>query len=116
MFSRVLPVASFVVVELKSFDDLVLYAVSRLSTVSPSTSVFCSDENCFAVLTMSEQHFMVLKAPPPSSSDCRYAYVDNDGSVRCRRAPLAGKPLVVIVRARGVGEYGKLLEALSPSQ
>jgi len=104
--------AKFITIELKEFNDLVLYAVSRLSTVSPSTSVFCDNERCFAILTMSEQHFILLKAPTPPGNSCRYAYVDDDGAVRCRASPIVGKPLVVIVKAKSVGEHDKFLEAL----
>ena len=101
---------NIVVIELKSFDDLVYFVHSRLTTVSIAASILCDESRCFTIIGGDDQYF-VVKAPAPSTQ-AKFAYVDEQGAVRLSNAPPVGRPAILIVRASRISYVQKFEEAL----
>ncbi len=98
-------------ISLETFNDLIHFVYSRLTTVSITASVFCSESLCFTIIGSDEQYF-VIKSPPPSSNTCKFAYIDEKGEVKCSMAPAIGRPSVVVVRVKSLKEVKSFEESL----
>lgn len=86
-------------IELETFDDLIYFVFSRITTVNPNASVLCSSSRCFTIISGGNEHLFVIASPPPAKQ-CRFAYVDENGKIRCSDTPIPGKPMVIIVSVK----------------
>lgn len=100
------------VIEFSSFDDLVYFLHTRITTVNPYTSALCSEKSCFTIISAGEGVLFVLKSPAPSKQS-RFVYIAEDGKLRYSDTPVVGKPMVVVVRISQTKRVQSLDEALS---
>ncbi len=89
------------IIELDSFEDLVYFVFSRITTVGPNASVLCSKSKCFTVVSGGDEQVFIIASPSPEKR-CRFAYVDESGRVQCSNAPLPGKPMIIVVSVKRV--------------
>lgn len=101
------------VIELTSFEDMILFLYSRLTTMSINSSVLCNDKKCFTIITASEQQIFIISSPLPQEQKCRYSYLDDYGKVRCSDIPLAGRPTIFILFVKNIKETESIMEALT---
>lgn len=101
------------IIDLATFEDMVLFLYSRLTTMNINTSLLCNDKSCFTIITATEQQLFVITSPPPHNTKCRYAYLDDYGKVLCSETPLIGRPSVFILSVKEIREAESLVEALS---
>ena len=99
------------VIEFSTFEDLVYFLHTRITTVNPYTSALCSDKMCFTMISAGESVLFVLRSPPPPRS-ARFVYIAEDGKLRYSETPVVGKPMVVVVRVSGMKRVQGLDEAL----
>jgi len=102
-------------IELETFNDMVFFLYSRLTTMSLNTSLLCNEKSCFTIISASEELIFVITSPPPERP-CRYAYIDDTGRVICTENPLAGRPSVFIVRVKNIRETGSIVDAVSSTK
>jgi len=84
------------ILDFKSFEELALYLLSRLSTVTPTTSIACSTEKCYAFSALVDKYFIVLRSPSPHNKTERYYYIDEAGRLTCSNKPALGRPCLTI--------------------
>lgn len=101
------------VIELTSFEDMVLFLYSRLTTMNLNSSLLCNEKNCFTIITATEQQIFVITSPPPQNQKCRYAYLDDYGKTICSETPMAGRPTIFILAVRNIRETESLIDALT---
>jgi len=100
------------VIELATFNDIVYFLHSRLTTMNISGSLLCTENTCFTVVSGGNDQLFVIKAPAPSKL-CRFAYVDETGSIKCSDTPPIGRPTVIIISVKNVKDVEHLAQALS---
>lgn len=103
------------VIELASFDDMVLFLVSRLTTMNLNSSLLCNEKNCFTIITASDQQIFVITSPPPHHQKCKYVYLDDYGKTVCGETPPIGRPTIFILNVKSIRETGTLIDALIQS-
>ncbi len=54
----------------------------------------------------------VVTSPPPKSK-CRFAYLEENGTVRCTNMPIPGKPMIVLVNVRSTESLDDISKFLS---
>lgn len=91
------------VIELETFDDIILLLYSRMSAVSMTSSLLCSEKSCFTIITVTDEQIFIVSSPPPSIK-CKFASVDDQGKVKCGDAPPVGRPVVFILNVRDIKE------------
>ncbi|RLG88428.1 MAG: hypothetical protein DRO15_02880 [Thermoprotei archaeon] len=96
----------------KSFEELALYLISRLSTVTPTTSIACSSEKCYTFTALTDEHFIILRSPPPSSKECRYYYINERGKLICSEKPVLGRPCLTVTWVSKIDVSKELSEGL----
>ncbi len=99
------------IIDFETFEDLVYFLVTRMSTVSPSISALCMEDKCFTILSGGNEVIFVLRSPAPQNRT-RFVYVDDNGKVVYSRTPVPGKPMVFVVNVKNVREVESLVEAL----
>ncbi|MEM1678982.1 MAG: hypothetical protein QXV81_04960 [Ignisphaera sp.] len=90
-------------IELETFDDIILLLHSRMSAVSMTSSLLCSEKSCFTIVTVSDEQILIISSPPPSTK-CKFASVDDQGKVRCGELPPVGRPVVFILNVKDIKE------------
>jgi hypothetical protein len=100
------------VIQLTSFDDMVLFLYSRLTAMNLSTSLLCNEKNCFTIISATDEQIFVITSPPPNQK-CRYAYLDDLGKTTCSETPIPGRPTVFIVNVKNVRETSNIIEAIT---
>ncbi len=90
-------------IELETFDDIILLLYSRMSAVSMSSSLLCSEKTCFTVVTVSDEQIFIISSPPPPTK-CKFASVDDQGKVKCGDLPPVGRPVVFILNVKNIKE------------
>ena len=98
--------------DFRSFNELALYLLSRLSTVTPTTSIACSDDRCYTFSALANEYFIVLRSPPPESRSCRYYYVDERGQLTCSEKPIPGRPCITVTWIKELRLSKEVLEQL----
>ncbi len=93
-------------IKLESFEDMVLFMLSRVSPGFPLVTITCIESGCFALSPLSERVFVVIESPLPKSKDCKYYYIDDSGNVSCSSKPVIGRPNLTTVRVK---EYSFVL-------
>jgi|GEM_PF-612637 len=104
------------VIELTSFEDMILFLYSRLTTMNINSALLCNTRNCFTIITASDQQIFVISSPPPQEQKCRYSYIDDYGKVKCSDTPLPGRPTIFILQVKEIKEKESLVEALTSSK
>lgn len=102
------------VIELDSFNDMILFLYSRLTTMNLNTSLLCNEKNCFTIISATEEQLFIITSPPPNQK-CRYAYIDDLGKTLCSEIPTPGRPMVFIVNVKNIKETESIIEALIPT-
>ncbi len=100
------------IINLGSFEDLVYFMHTRITTVNPHTSILCTDQTCFTIISGGENYLFVVTAPAPHDK-CRFAYIDEGGKVRCTNTPIPGKPFIVLVSVRSTQSLEDISQFLS---
>jgi hypothetical protein len=98
-------------VELESFEDMILMLHSRMTPVSMVSALMCTTKICFTIISAGDEQIFVFSSPPPQTK-CRFAYVDENGKVKCSENPPPGKPVVFIIAVKNVYETDSLTKAL----
>jgi len=86
-------------IELASIDDLIYYVYTRLTAMTPSTPILCSQKECYTMI-LGENYVVLLKAKKASEITARYAYVDDSGIIRYTNNPPPGRPIVIFIRVQ----------------
>lgn len=87
-------------IRLESFDDMVLFMLSRVSPGFPLVAITCRETDCFALSPLSDRVFVIIESPPPRGKDCKYYYIDDSGSISCSQRPVIGRPNLTIIRVK----------------
>ena len=87
-------------IKLESFEDMVLFMLSRVAAGFPLVTVTCVETGCFALSPLSERAFVIIESPLPKSRECRYYYIDDTGSVACSQKPMIGRPNLTTIKVR----------------
>lgn len=98
-------------IELETFDDIILLLQSRMTAVSMTSSLLCSGKSCFTIVSVSDEQILIISSPPPATK-CKFAYVDDQGKVRCGDSPPVGRPVVFILNVKGIKESDTIPAAL----
>ncbi|MEL9940311.1 MAG: hypothetical protein QW632_02675 [Ignisphaera sp.] len=99
-------------IELESFEDMILMLHSRMTAVSMTSSLMCTDKNCFTIISAGDEQVFIISSPPPTTK-CRFAFVDDFGKVRCSETPPAGRPIVFVISVKNIKETDSIIKALS---
>ncbi|MDT7894772.1 MAG: hypothetical protein ACO2O0_10110 [Desulfurococcales archaeon] len=87
-------------IKLESFEDMVLFMLSRVAPGFPLVTITCVESGCFALSPLSERVFVIIESPLPKSRDCKYYYIDDSGVVSCSSRPVIGRPNLTTVRVK----------------
>jgi hypothetical protein len=98
-------------IELETFDDMILLLQSRMTAVSMTSSLLCSEKSCFTIVSISDEQILIISSPPPTTK-CKFAYVDDQGKVRCGEYPPVGRPVVFILSVKGIKESNRIPNTL----
>ncbi|MEM0027257.1 MAG: hypothetical protein QXT53_04000 [Ignisphaera sp.] len=98
-------------IELESFEDMILMLHSRMTAVSMTSSLMCTDKNCFTIISAGDEQVFIISSPPPATK-CRFAFVDDFGKVRCSENPPTGRPIVFVISVKNVKETDSIIKAL----
>ena len=101
------------VIELASFDDMILFLYSRLTTMNLNSSLMCNESRCFTIIPATEQQLFIITSPLPQNKNCRYAYLEETGRVICSETPMVGRPTIFILNVKNVRETGSIIDALT---
>jgi len=100
------------VIELESFNDIIYLLHSRLTTMNISSSILCTANTCFTVISGGDKQLFIIRAPRHSETNCRFAYVDEAGNVRCSATPPVGRPVIIVINVKKVSEAETIPQAL----
>jgi len=98
-------------IELESFEDMILMLHSRMTPVSMTSSLMCTDRICFTIISAGDEQIFIISSPPPTGK-CKFAYVDDYGRARCSDTPPAGKPIVFVISVKSIKETDSIIKAL----
>ncbi len=104
--------AKISVIELESFNDIIYFLHSRLTTMNISSSILCTANSCFTVISGGNEQLFIIRAPRHSEVNCRFAYVDETGNVRCSNTPPVGRPVIIVVNVKRVSDVETVSQAL----
>ena len=99
-------------IELESFEDMILMLHSRMTAMNPTSSLMCTDKNCFTIISAGDEQIFIILSPSPSTK-CRFAYVDDLGKVKCSETPPAGRPIVFVISVKSIKESDSIVKALT---
>lgn len=102
-------------IELESFEDMVLLLHSRMTPMNMVSSLLCNSKRCFTIITATDEHVFIIMSPNPPMPRCRFAYVDEQGHVKCSEIPPSNRPVVCIVAVKSIKSSGNIVEALASS-
>jgi hypothetical protein len=100
------------VIQLASFDDMILFLYSRLTAMNLSTSLLCNEKNCFTIISATDEQIFVITSPPLNQK-CRYVYLDDLGKIMCSDIPMPGRPTIFIVNVKNIKEVSNIVEAIT---
>lgn len=98
-------------IELETFEDMVLMLHSRMTPVSMTSSLMCTDKTCFTIISAGDEQVFIISSPPPVSK-CKFAYVDDYGKVKCSETPPTGRPIVFVISVKNIKESDSVVKAL----
>ncbi|ADM26961.1 hypothetical protein Igag_0109 [Ignisphaera aggregans DSM 17230] len=104
--------AKISIIELEKFEDMILFLHSRMTAVSMTSSLLCSEKNCFTIISASDEQIFIISSPPPETK-CRYAHVDENGKIKCTEIPPIGKPIVFIITVKSIREADSIVSAIT---
>lgn len=87
-------------IKLESFEDMVLFMLSRVSPGFPLVTITCREGECFALSPLSDRIFVIIESPSPKSRECKYYYIDDSGNISCSQRPVIGRPNLTIIRVK----------------
>ncbi|HWQ16738.1 MAG TPA: hypothetical protein VNL13_02780 [Sulfolobales archaeon] len=87
-------------IKLESFEDMVLFMLSRVSPGFPLVTITCRESECLTLSPLSERVFVIIESPAPKGKECRYYYIDDSGAISCSQRPIIGRPNLTIIKVK----------------